>query len=243
VPGAMIARLRSTIASRLRDQRGFSLTELLVAITIGMVVLMAAWMVLDRTITASGQIADRSEALQRGRQAMDLISRQLRSQVCVGTTTPIVSGSDLSVSFYADLTDGTPLNPIKKRTLTYSAVTDTISESIAPSTGTYPALTFGTATTTPLLTKVKQILESDGTTLRPIFRFYGYQANTTNGSLVPLSSPLSATDLKRVAVIKVGFRSFAARPISNDKDSTNLENDVYIRTAVPTELQGQPECI
>ena len=237
----MILRLRDRIAARLRDQRGFTLTELLVSITIGMIVLMAAWMVLDRTISASGQIADRSEALQRGRQAMELISRQLRSQVCVGNTTPIVSGSDLSVSFYADMTDGTPANPIKQRTLTYNTTTDTINESVASSTGTYPNLTFGTATTTPLLTKVDQIM--DGTSARPIFRYFGYQTGTTNGTLVPLQSPLSATDLKRVAVIKVGFRSFAVRPISNDNDSTVLENDVYTRTAVPTELQGQPECI
>jgi prepilin-type N-terminal cleavage/methylation domain-containing protein len=235
--------MRVTRRPSLRDQRGFSLTELLVAVTIGMVVLFAAWAVFDRTISASGQVADRSEALQRGRLAMEVISRQLRSQVCVGDTPPIVAGSgDLSVTFYADLTDGTPANPIKKRTLSYSTATDTISESVASSTGTYPTLTFGTATTTPLLTKVDQILETNGT-LRPIFRYYGYQTGTTNGTLVPLSSPLSGTDVKRVAVIKVGFRAFAVRPISKDSDSTVLENDVYTRTAVPTELQGQPECI
>jgi hypothetical protein len=33
------------------------------------------------------------------------------------------------------------------------------------------------------------------------------------------------------------------RPIGNDNDSTVLENDIYTRTAVPTELQGQPECL
>jgi hypothetical protein len=60
---------------------------------------------------------------------------------------------------------------------------------------------------------------------------------------VQLTTPLSSTDLGRVALIKVGFRSFAARPISNDKNSTVLEDDVYTRTAVPTQLQGAPECI
>jgi prepilin-type N-terminal cleavage/methylation domain-containing protein len=236
--GRVVRKARGRIAG----QRGFSLTELLVAVTIGMVILFAALAVFDRTISASGQIADRSEALQRGRLAMEVISRQLRSQVCVGDTPPIVAGSDLSVTFYADLTDGTPANPIKKRTLSYSTTTDTISESVASSSGTYPTLTFGTATTTPLLTKVDQILETNGT-LRPIFRYYGYQTGTTNGTLVQLTAPLSATDVKRVAVIKVGFRAFAVRPISNNNDSTVLENDVYTRTAVPTELQGQPECI
>jgi prepilin-type N-terminal cleavage/methylation domain-containing protein len=233
-----------TRRSRISDERGFSLPELLVAMFIGMIILLAAFMLLDRSFSASGQIADRSEALQRGRQAMELITRQLRSQVCVGDTTPIVSATDSSISFYADMTDGTPANPIKQRTLSYSSTTDTITETVTPSTGTYPTLTFAGGASTPLLTKVKQILENNGTTLRPIFRYYGYQTGTTNGTLVPLTpTPLSATDLKRVALIKVGFRSFAMRPISNDKDSTVLEDDVYTRTAVPTELQGAPECI
>jgi prepilin-type N-terminal cleavage/methylation domain-containing protein len=224
---------------RLSDERGFTLIELLVAMVIGMVVLMAAFMVLDRTISASGQVADRSEALQRGRQAMELISRQLRSQVCVGNTKPIISASDNSISFYADMSDGT--TPIRQRTLSYSSTTDIITESFVTGSGTYPSLTFtGAATSAPLLTKVKQIQDAS---LRPIFRYYGYQTGTTNGTLVQLTSPLSATDLGRVALIKVGFRTFAVRPISNDKDSAVLENDVYTRTAVPTQLQGAPECI
>ena len=224
---------------RLSDERGFTLIELLVAMVIGLVVLMAAFMVLDRTISASGQVADRSEALQRGRQAMELVSRQLRSQVCVGNTKPIISASDNSISFYADMSDGT--TPIKQRTLSYSSTTDIITESVVTGSGTYPTLTFtGTATSTPLLTKVKQIQD---TGLRPIFRYYGYQTGTTNGTLVQLTAPLSASDLGRVALIKVGFRAFANRPISNDKDSAVLENDVYTRTAVPTQLQGAPECI
>ena len=225
---------------RLSDERGFTLTELLVAITVGLIVLMAAFMVLDRTITASGQIADRTEALQRGRLAMGLISRQLRSQVCVGSTKPIVAANDTSVTFYGDLSDGS--QPIKKRTLTYSSTTDTITESVVTGTGTYPTLAFtGTATSLPLLTKVEQIM--DGSTARPIFRYYGYQTGTTNGTLVQLGSPLSSTDLGRVAVIKVGLRAFAVRPISKDADSAVIEDDVYVRVAVPTQLQGAPECI
>jgi prepilin-type N-terminal cleavage/methylation domain-containing protein len=227
------------------DQRGFTLVELLTAISIGMIVLMAAFMVLDRTISASSQIADRSEALQRGRQAMTIITRELRSAVCVGNTVPIIAGSDTSVTFYADLTDGTSVaNPIKQRQLSWSSTTNTITETVTPSAGTYPALTFtGTATSTPLLTNVQQILDPPSNTPRAIFRFYGYQTGTTNGTLVQLGTPLSSTDLGRVALVKVGFRSFAARPISNDKNSTVLEDDVYTRTSVPTELQGAPECI
>jgi hypothetical protein len=211
-----------------------------VAMVVGMVILLAAFMVLDRSFTASGEIADRTDALQRGRLAMNLITRQLRSQVCVGTTkVPMVSGTDTSASFYGDLGDGT--TPIKLRTLTFSPTTDTITESVVTGAGTYPALTFTSPPTTkPLLTKVKQIM--DGTTARPIFRYYGYVTGTTNGSLVQLPAPLSTTNLSRVAVIKIGFRAFADRSLTNDKNSTVLEDDTYVRVANPTNPGDGPAC-
>jgi len=225
---------------RISDERGFSLPELLVAMFIGLIVLMASFMLLDRSFSASGQVADRSEALQRGRQAMDLITRQLRSQVCLGNTVPMVAGSALSVTFYADMSDGS--TPIKKRTLTYDTITDTITESVIPGAGTYPALTFtGAATTTPLLTKVEQIL--DGNTPRPIFRYYGYKVGGLPGELEPLSAPLSAASLSRVALIKVGLRAFASRNVNNDKDAAVLENDVYVRVTTATDFQNGPRCI
>ena len=225
------------------DERGFSLTELLVAMFIGMIILLAAFMLLDRSFSASGQVADRSEALQRGRLAMDLITRQLRSQVCVGNTVPIVSGTDTAITFYADMSDGS--TPIKKRTLSYDTTTDTITESVVPGAGTYPALTFtGAATSLPLLTKVDQILDgTPPTTPRPIFRYYGYTVGGTSGALDPLSTPLSAASLSRVALIKVGFRSFAARTVMNDKDSAVLEDDVYVRVTTATDFQNGPRCI
>jgi hypothetical protein len=208
-----------------------------------MVILLAAFMLLDRSFSASGQIADRSEALQRGRLTMDLITRQLRSQVCLGNTVPMVAGSDLSVTFYADMTDGS--TPIKKRTLSYDVTTDTITESVVPGVGTYPALTFtGAPTSVPLLTKVDQILDgTPPTTPRPIFRYYGYKVGGLPGELEQLSAPLSAASLSRVALIKIGFRAFAARTLMNDKDSAVLEDDVYVRVTTATDFQNGPRCI
>jgi prepilin-type N-terminal cleavage/methylation domain-containing protein len=225
---------------RISDERGFSLPELLVAMFIGLIVLMASFMLLDRSFSASGQVADRGEALQRGRQAMTLITRQLRSQVCLGNTVPMVSGTNTAVTFYADMSDGT--TPIRKRTLSYDTTTDTITESVIPGVGTYPALTFnGAATTAPLLTHVEQIM--DGATARPIFRYYGYKVGGNPGELEPLSAPLSTAGLSRVALIKVGFRAFAARTVLNDKNSVVLEDDVYVRVTTATDFQNGPRCI
>jgi prepilin-type N-terminal cleavage/methylation domain-containing protein len=227
---------------RLSDERGFTLTELLTAMLIGMVVLLAAFMVLDRSFSASGQIADRSDALQRGRQAMDLMTRQLRSQVCLGkTNAPIVAGSDTSVSFYGDLSDGT--TNVQQRTLTWDSTTKKITQSVITGAGTYPDLTFtGTATTRELLTNVERIM--DGSTPRPIFRYYAYVTGTTDGTLDPnpLPTPLGTANLSRVAVIKIGFRTFPFKSLTNDANSVVLEDDVYARVAIPTSPEDGPLC-
>ncbi len=107
----------------LSDERGMTLIEMLVAMSVGMVVLLAAFMLLDRSFTASGQIADREDALQRGRQAMELMTRQLRSQVCVvvppatAFSPPVVSGTDHTVTFYGSLSESA--TSVTKRTLTF----------------------------------------------------------------------------------------------------------------------------
>ena len=143
---------------------------------------MAAFMLLDRTFVASGQVADRTEALQRGRQAMSLITRQLRSRSLhrhlQSSDRP---GSNTStVSFYADLSDGS-VNA-KKRTLTFDSTAGTITESVTDGVGTYPDLTFtGTPVTSTLLTKVDRIPDTSGP--RDMFRYFQYQNGTTDGTL------------------------------------------------------------
>ncbi len=230
------------IGRRLSSERGMTLIEVLVAMTIGLVVLMAAFMLLDRTFVASGQVADRTEALQRGRQAMSLITRQLRSGVCIGTSNPpLVPGSNASTaSFYADLSDGS-VNA-KKRTLTFDSTASTITESVTDGVGTYPDLTFtGTPVTTTLLTKVDRIPDTSGP--RDMFRYFQYQNGTTDGTLQQMAVPLTSTTVSRVAVIKVGFRVYADRPLTEDRNSAVLEDDVVSRVSDPTKPEAGARCV
>ncbi len=159
------------------DERGFTLIELLVAMSIGMIVLLGAFMLLDRSFSASGQVADREDALQQGRQSMELMTRQLRSQVCLGkNNTPLVSANDNSVTFYADLT-ADPQNT-KLRTLALNTGTGVLSQTVvSAASGTYPNLVFagGATQTTTLQTKVQQIQDGAPPTARPVFKYYRYK--------------------------------------------------------------------
>jgi prepilin-type N-terminal cleavage/methylation domain-containing protein len=243
----------SVIRRRLRgsDERGFTLVEMLVAMTIGVIILMAAFMLLDRSFSASGKIADREDALQRGRQTMELMTRQLRSQVCVGTANvPMVSGTDNSVTWYGSLAESS--TAVTKRTLTFDAAAASGHGSITESVVTgvpnpaYPNMSFtGAAVTKTLMTDVKQVEDSAGppAVLRPVFKYYRFKAGAPKGDLEQLTTPLASADLGRVALIKVAFRSYAIRPLNKDNDATVLEDDVFIRVSDPTEVQEGPQCI
>lgn len=229
-----------------RDQDGMTLVELTIGMAIGLVVTFASLTVLSQAEKASNEIRDRQEAMQRGRLAMEDITRQLRSQVCLGTSAePISYGDGTKITFYADLSDGS--QNVAKRTLTYVAPVGStpgkITEEVYAGSGSYPNLTFpGTPTNTRvLLSGAKQLVV--GSTNQPVFRYYAYQPGTPNGDLIELSTPLSATDASRTVKVQIAFVSMPERSKPRDLDSTTLRNDVYVRLADPTRPQEGPRCL
>ena len=91
----------------LHDERGFTLIELLVSMVIGLIVIFAAYTILDTSGTISRRTQDRVDAAQRGRLAMDVIGSELRSQVCLpGAIPPMVAGATATdFTFYSNLGD------------------------------------------------------------------------------------------------------------------------------------------
>ena len=125
----------------MRDERGMTLVELIVAMTIGLIVIAAALTATTRAFEVQKEAADRTNATQRGRIALETMTRALRSQVCMGTPrTAIKAADNNSVSFTADLSGGATLPD--KYTLTYDPTAKTITEYVYDGSGTYPTLIF-----------------------------------------------------------------------------------------------------
>ena len=198
--------------SRLRSQAGFTLPELLVAMAIGMATVLAVYAILDTSIKQSNSIAGRVNATQRGRIAMDVITRQLRSQVCYSATVPaLVSGTDDAVKFHVDLSDGS--KAIEQREIVFNPTLGTLVESVWPGQGS--PLTFPTQTVNRQITdSVARAVTGSPPAPNRIFRYYAYNTATPPGVRRPSRCsrrPLSATDLARVAKIEISFKALPPR--------------------------------
>jgi hypothetical protein len=235
--------------NRLRDESGFSLPELLTALIIGMVVLIATLDVLDNTISVGSGVNRRVDALQRGRTALEIITRDLRSQVCVGVDDPaaaggsssqpsLIAGTDDSVDFYVDLGDGTTARPPERRTIVFNPGTQSIVERIYRPTGTAGNYVFP-STPTSSRTLINDVAR-DGST--PIFRYYAFDTQTppTPSVLLPASSGLSTADMARTARTAIAFRALSDNGSSTG--AASLHDDVYRRAVDPNKTILTPEC-
>lgn len=223
-----------------------TLVELIVGLSVGLVVLFASFAVLGRATEASHEIADRQEAVQRGRTAMDLITRQLRSQVCLGEgAEPITYGDANSVSFYADLSDGS--QNVARRTLTFvppaGGTPGRIVEDVRFGQGIYPDLTFpSSADTSRVLLGGADRAVTSGGAERPVFSYFAFQPGSPTGDLQQLPVPLSADDASRAIMVQVAFMTLPDRERPRDADSLTLQDNVYVRIADPTRQQEGLRC-
>ena len=229
------------------DESGFTLVELLAAMSIGLIVLMGAFFLLDRATSVSQELTNRQDALQRGRLAMEKIVRDLRSQVCLGDENePITTAENNKVTFYVDLSDGS--RTIEQRTIRYVPTSPpatspgNLYEDVYAGAGVYPTLTFTGAPQTRLLVSgVEPIL--DNGVPRPILRYYAFKPAGLPGDLELLTAPLVPNDAVRTVMVKVGFVVRPERKAPKDAEKTTLESDIYVRLADPSRPLEGPRCV
>jgi prepilin-type N-terminal cleavage/methylation domain-containing protein len=232
--------------TRLRtDERGFALTELLVALIIGTIVLLGAHTLSTAVMHAQTRISDRSEAVARGRVTMEQISQQLRSQVCLGPGLPAISyGDSNQITFYADMANTTFVPQKRDLTFASGAITQRDYNGTVATSGTIPY----TFTATPSRTRViadKLVLQTDknGATI-PFFTYFTFDAGNPVRPAQKLNVPLSAADAARVVQISVNFGALASRGGSSASLAGEpFTANIFVRTADPTDPDHSPLCI
>jgi prepilin-type N-terminal cleavage/methylation domain-containing protein len=225
----------------MRDERGFTLVEVVVSLFIGTIVVLAAFMVLD----ASGQLAkkaqDRVDAAQRGRQAMEIIGSELRSQVCLpGAIPPVVTGAKPDdLTFYSNLGDEN--NPPQRRRLFIqgNALIEQMWQGTYSGAGT--TLTVNWPATVTRQRTLLQPIAQVGTTA--YFSYWGFDANLPATINTPLTVvPLNATDAGKVVQVDVSFSAEPSKGKATSAVDSIFQQSVFFRTADPMDPGKGPKC-
>lgn len=237
--------------TRLRSEQGFSLPELLTAMIIGLVVIFAALTVIDNAFNVNGKVANRTEAAARGRQAIDELSRTLRSQTCVNVTSgsvvstvaPVQSASGTSLTLNTDLAGGTQPT---RTTFAYDGTTDRITSSaILGSTADVNNITF---TASPVTRTIATNVDPDKDAVGgAIFRYYSSDAGsggTTYTQLAPAGGAVAAADLDRIARIDIDFVQRPPGIIASAATnlSATLSDSVVNRSILPDSATPEVTC-
>ncbi len=197
-----------SIRSRLADERGVTLIEMLVGMIVGIVVLGGIVTMMTTTSRSSGRITERVVVNQQARPMMQRIMDELHSTCVAPGIAPVRGGSSANEISFIHRT-GSQVNPVPDlRRINFS--NGALTERVYPATGgASPSWTFSSSPTSTftMLTGVESAKLGSLAQAVPVFRYRAYEDGVIDTD--PLPVPLSATDAARTVVVDVAF---AVRP-------------------------------
>lgn len=229
----MIDRCQQT---PLRSEAGLTLIELMVGITLGVVIFIAGFTVLDATSTSANRVTTRIEANKLARPVMARIVDELHSTCVAPSAAPILTGSSgTAISFIHQTGSAVVPTPVKR---TISFASGKLTESVYNyASGVAPSWTFSPtpSSTRTLLTPVVQAKLGNPEVLVPVFRYYAFVDGQI--SPTPLATPLSATDAARASQVNISFavppRKYS--PTTDVNGTLSLSDTVLFRFDPPGE--------
>jgi prepilin-type N-terminal cleavage/methylation domain-containing protein len=204
---------------RLRDERGFSLIEVLVAMVAGIIVTGALFAILEISLKQNSRITDRVQAQQLGDNAMTRIIDPLRSGCISREATPVLKESTptkvIFTTAYSEAT--TPADSeVFKDTIEYSSTTHQITAKTQQATaGTWPTYTAWETPGKTTLIAENVYLPSGHTYFFKYFK-YGTEATssteTGESTLEELKTTgaLTEAEAKTVAGVEVNFETLGS---------------------------------
>jgi prepilin-type N-terminal cleavage/methylation domain-containing protein len=199
------------------DQSGFTLTELLVGMFAGLVLISGLFTILDVTIHQTTRTFSRVDATQRARAALETIENELHSACYANSVTPVVGGTGGSTAnqlvFWTQY--GGDVNPIPvQHMISFDPTAGTLSDTTYTTTGSSPKWVAGSPTVTKQL--LPEVAQSSTTA---VFQYY----KLTSAGPTAVSSPVSASNANNVADIRI---TLVVKPA----DGGNLRSDVAADT-------------
>jgi len=224
------------LTSRLRDERGFTLVEVMVALAIGLVVSTATLAIVIVSVHLSSNYTDRVDANQQGRLALEKITQQLYSSCVTPNQAPVLSGStSSSLNFYSALND-TP-GPIPSQIVVATTATATqpapLTLTTTGLTGTPPNWVPITPPLVSVYTLASWVMPSGST---PFFQYYGYGSGGTI-STVPFTlagGVLSVAQAAATAEVAISFQVLPSDNWSATGRPVDFKDAVVFRLTPPS---------
>lgn len=153
------------------DEQGFTLVELLVVLSAGLIVVSGLFAVLDMTMTQSTRVYSRIDATQRARTAFETMERQLHSGCFSTSVPPIRQGStDDTIRFASAEGSAASVTPIEHE-ISFDAGLESLTDTTYNLTGP-PPYTRGA----PIGTQV--LLSNVAAGSAPVFQYFDFQDST-----------------------------------------------------------------
>jgi type II secretory pathway pseudopilin PulG len=192
----------------IRDERGFTLVEMLVGMMTSLIVLGAILMLVQMAVKNQDRTAERVAADQRGRPAMNKILDRLHASCVAPLMTPVREGSDDDTLIVLSKAGSAAVVTPDRYVIGLNGTS--LTESVyAPTGGEPPEWTFATtpSATTSIVNGVGPAALGEPAKVVPIFRYYAYEDADKDGKVetVALKTPLSKTDASRTVRVDIAF--------------------------------------
>ena len=222
----------------IRSEGGYSLTELMVAASAGVLVLLGLFAMFDLATKNSAEVTQRVDANARAKPVMQRLMNDLHSACTGPAIAPVLPGST-STQLQFQTASGGGVSPTPEKHVVTLANGDLTENVYAASGGTNPSWTYSASpsSTRILIEDVSAPEAADG----PPFSYYGTQAGAIQTT--PLPVPLSAADAARAVQVQVGLQvAPSSQPIDDENTSVTLTDAAVFRFSPfsedPTKANG-----
>jgi len=196
---------RAKLRARFRSEQGFTLIEALVAVLTGIVIVLVLFTILEVSVRQSAKLADRAEATQFARVAMNHIVDELHSACVSQGLAPVrkESGENklILVNGYSSNAEisstGTATAGARKDEIVYSPGAQTLTDYTYYATGvTNGEYTFAATASPSTGVRIGEHITAmqQGAETVPIFKYYAYATTPSKLGSGP-SSDLNETTL------------------------------------------------
>jgi prepilin-type N-terminal cleavage/methylation domain-containing protein len=216
----MLSHAFDTATSAGRDESGFTLIEVLVALVAATVVAGALFAILNFSSAQTANLTDRVQADQLGSQAMTSIVDELHSACLAPAFVPIQETSNEhelifinSNSKEAEIGSTSKATEVHKHKIKWESASGTLVDySYSATSGTVPSnFVFSEAEGTLTKTLLASHVSQTGST--PIFQYFSYATASNQSESTPdstlnttaLAVPLSGTTAKEASSVLINF--------------------------------------